>query len=406
MQRAGAAFGFAILAVALAAPFARSEDEVPTISEPELKALAERALAAAVTSSGKSTFALDDAAVSAQGGAKVEQVVAALRASAGKAKLIKHTENLDAPMIRARFSTLSISNAKESMVDHGLYLELEGSNRALLHANVTNLRKSGPGGKVAGHHTATTLDNLADLFVSEKWLKDPPPSTYERVTIVGKASTNSTAQQSLVERVIQRLVAAKAQVIAARVGAVDVERPKNVRLLGAQMGILVALANEADETWIEGSDLAKGGTVYRFHYPFNAAGAGAGIAVKHMKTLARSVEFEFRNDNYRIKPAGPKGKVWILEAKVDAGGDALKNQLTVAARSELVGKEAPHWLHEAKDGAVTIADAKAAGIDVLVTPILRPGKGNKKQVALELRTVADDQVYAEPAANFSEDRPK
>ncbi len=405
MHRAGiAACGLA--ALLLVASIARSEDEAPKIEDADLKLLAEKALAAAVTSSGKSTFALDDAFVSVEGGGKAEKVVAALRAAAGKAKLVKHAENLDAPMIHARLSTLVVVTTKETTTDHGLYIELEASNRSLIHANVTNLRRVGPAGKVAGHHSATTLDMLADTFVAEKWLKDPPPPSLERVTVVGKASTNSIAQQSLVERVIQRLVAAKAQVIAARVGSVDVERPKTARLLGAQMGLLVALATESDEVWLEGSDLAKGGTVYRFHYPFNAASAGAGIAVKHMKTLARSVEFEFRNDNYRVNPAGSKGKVWVLEAKIDSGGEALKNQLTAAVRAELVGREMPRWLFEAKDGEVTVAEAKAAGIDILITPQLKPGKGNKKQVIVELRSTADDNVFAAPTHSYTEERPK
>src|SRR5581483_8323973 len=177
MRRAALVAAVLLLAVAAA----RSED---AIGEADLATLAEKALAAAVTSTGKSTFALDDSGVQAEGGgAKAEAVTAALRAASGKAgvKLVKHAENLEAPMLRVRFSTLVVSNAKESSVDHGLYIELEAATRAVIHANVTNYHKPGPGGRTAGHHSARTLDALADRFVS-KWAEKPDPS---RMTIVG-----------------------------------------------------------------------------------------------------------------------------------------------------------------------------------------------------------------------------
>src|SRR5258708_15123920 len=112
----------AALVLVLAAASARSEDEGP-IAKADLEALAERALAAAVTSSGKSTYALEDAAVQSEGGVKADAVVAALRAGAGKpgVKLVKHSENLEVPMLRVRLSALVVSTAKEATTDFGLY---------------------------------------------------------------------------------------------------------------------------------------------------------------------------------------------------------------------------------------------------------------------------------------------
>lgn len=404
MKRAALAALVLVGAGVLGTRIARSEDDT-AIPDADLKALTERALAAAVTSSGKSTFALDDAAVQSEGGTKADKVIAALRAAAGKAKIIKHSDNLDAPMLHARFSTLVVSTSKESSIDHGLYLELEASNRSLIHANVTNLHKTGAGAKVAGHHTSQTLDSLADGFIA-KWFKDPLPSN---LTVVGKATTNSIAQQSLVERIIQRLIAGKAQVIAARVGAVDVERPKNVRLLGAQIGLLVALSNEADQLFVDGSNLVKGGTAYKYRFPDMSAGAGAGTAALHMKKLASHIEYMLRNDGYRVKPAGAKGKVWVLEARVEqgaGGADSLKNQLTTSARAPLVGHEMATWIIEAHDGETQLSDAKAAGIDVVIQPIFRAAKNNRKEVIIEVRTVADDTVIDEPKHGYAEEQPK
>src|SRR5207302_39297 len=152
------------------------------------------------------------------------------------------------------------------------------------------------------------------------------------------------------ERIIQRLIAGKAQVVAASRGSVDVERPKTVRLLGAQFGLLVQLSNESDVLYLNCSDLVRKVTAEGFPYcdPKTGVAGGAAAAVNQMKKLARSSEYQWRNDGYRFKGANAKGKVWVLEAKVETGGgDTLKNQLTEAVRAELVGKEMAHWIFEA-----------------------------------------------------------
>jgi hypothetical protein len=386
---------------------ARADDD-GSLGTADLEKMAQQGLAAAVTSSGKTVFALDDSfVVSDGGGPKAAEVAAALRTAASKAgaRLIKHADDTAQPMLRVRLSALAVATAKETEVDFGLYIEVEAATRSVLTAGVTTLHKKGPGGKVAGHHTAATLDGLAARFATFYFEK---PAT-QTVTIVGKADSNSVAQQCLIERITARLVSGRAGVVAAARGAVDVDRPKNTRLLGAQLALLVQLWLEQDLVLIQGSDIARRASAERFPYwdPKNGVGSGVAAAVAHMKKLGRSAEWQFRNDGYRIKRGGAKGKVWVLEARIEVGGgDDFKNEVTAAVRNELVGKEAPHWIFEAHDtgtstDAAILAEAKNAGIDVLLVPILKPGaKAGRKLAVLELRTVEDGKTAVTEEATY------
>src|SRR5438067_2025341 len=115
MRRVGP---LAIVLAALASA-ASADDDPAALPESELRTLAERALAAAVGSSGKTTLALDEGAIECEGPSapSAEAVLAALRVSApaAGARLVKHSESLEAPMIHGRFATL--------VHDHDLYLE-------------------------------------------------------------------------------------------------------------------------------------------------------------------------------------------------------------------------------------------------------------------------------------------
>lgn len=374
--------------VLMACP-ALAADDATALSEAELKGLAERALTAAVTSSGKTTFALEDSSVQSEGAAKSEDVATALRAGAAKAgaKIVKHSEHLDALMLHARLSRLIAATSRDTIVDHGLYIELEAPNRQILHANVTNVHKTGPGGRTSGHHTAETLDGFADRFLA-KWQKEPLD---RQVTFVGRAQSNSIAQQCLVERINERLVGAKATVVASRTGSVDVERPKDVKALGTQVGLIVTLSDTTDVLFIDGTDLSNRAVVMRYRDP-PPGGAGNASPVIRMEKLAKTAEYQFRNGGYRVKTAGPKGKAWVLEARIEAGHpESLRQQLTSAVRNVL-NTESPRWIFEAHDGETTSAEAKKAGIDLLVTPIFRTAKNGMKEVQLEIRTTADDTV--------------
>ncbi len=392
-----------LLLLGAIASVGRADETAPT--NEELEALCKRALAAAVASTTKTTYALDEGGARTDGGlVKAEDLAQALRAASEKSgvKLVKHEVSLEAPMLRAHLSSLVLVTAKDTEVDHSLYLELEAPNRQLVHAGVTNLHKSAAGGaKPQGHHTAAGLDFLADDFVAKCFVKTPP----ENVTLVGRAQTNSIAQQSLLERMTQRVVTSgRGAVIAPKTGAVDVMRPKNVRLLGPDVGILVTLDPGADILYVDGNRIA--GNVLLYHYKFPPSPNGKPNPIVRMKKLADDVANAFHNDGYRVKLSGPKAKVWILDLVADPGVPAdLAAKLTAAIRSSFVGHDAEHWSYEAHEGVTTLASARDHGADVIVTPFMHV-KGSARELALEVRTTAEEKVLALEKNGWTEEEPR
>ncbi len=392
-----------LLLLGAIASVGRADESAPT--NEELEALCKRALAAAVASTTKTTYALDEGAARADGGlVKAEDLAQALRAASEKSgvKLVKHEVSLEAFMLRAHLSSLVLVTAKDTEVDHSLYLELEAPNRQLVHAGVTNLHKSGAGGaKPQGHHTAAGLDFLAEDFVAKCFVKTPP----ENVTLVGRAQTNSIAQQSLLERMTQRVVTSgRGAVIAPKTGAVDVMRPKNVRLLGPDVGILVTLDPGADILYVDGNRIA--GNVLLYHYKYPPSPHGIPSPIVRMKKLAEQIEYVFRNDGYRVSITGPKAKVWILDVTAGPGvpGD-LASKLSAAVRSTFLGRDCQHFAYEAQDGPVTLASARDHGADVVVTPSMHL-KGNTREVAIEVRTTAEEKVLDSKKNDWTEEEPK
>jgi hypothetical protein len=392
-----------LLLLAATASVGRADETAPTFEE--LETLCKKALTAAVASTTKTTYALDEGTPRADGGiVKPEDLEKALRNAAERSgvKLQKHEVNLETPMLRAHLTSLVVVTAKDTQVDHSLYLELEAPNRQLVHAGVTNLKKSGPGGaKSQGHHTATGLDFLADDFIAKCFAKAPP----ENVTLVGRAQTNSLAQQSLLERLTQRIVTAgRGAVIAPKTGAMDVMRPKNVRLLGPDVGVLVTLDPGADILYVDGNRIA--GNVLLYHYKYPASPHGVPSPIVRMKKLAEQIEYVFRNDGYRVTITGPKAKVWIVDVKADPGVPAdLVSKLSAAVRSTFVGRDCQHFAYEAQDGSATLASARDHGADVIVTPFVHI-KGNTHEVAIEVRTTAEEKLLDSKKNDWTEEEPK
>jgi len=382
------------------APLARADDPPAPLAGDELGGLVERALAAAVTSCGKS-FALEDTDARAEG-AKPVELAAALRAAAEKAgvRLIAHESNLDVPMLRAHLSTLVAVTAKETERDDSLYLEVEAPDRTLLHANVTNVHRSAPGGPPSGRHTSLALDGFADYFTARWFAKGPPVL----LSVVGLAATSSIPQRSLVERIIQRLLAGKATVVAEKIGPIDVLRPKNVRLSVPQARLTLWLDSLADESEIDVHDLPS--QALKLHLKYPPTPNGVPDPRVRMKRLGESIADMFNNDGYRVKrTSAEKGKVWMLEVQADPGTpDALRSALDASVRSGLSGRKLAHWTFEPREGRATLADARAANVDVIVTPFYRTKGPGKREVQIEVRSTADDKVLDAPSSAWVEGR--
>ncbi len=391
-------------ALAACGAFARAEDAPGKVPADALRGLADRALAAAVASSGLATFALDDRSVEAGAGGpgpadavrsedavRPEDVVAALHASS-RARLVKLSSDPGLPRLHARFASLGPVPGKESPVEHELYLELEAPDRTLLHAKVTPLREEAPGGESA------RLGRLAAAFAA-RWLEKPAPVP---ITVVGAPGASGPEATALVERIIERLVGAKLVLVAPRTGAGDEERPRGVTLVAPRVVMAVSLAPGAGSVEIDGTDRAQGVVLFRYHDPPQASPSSAGL---RMRKLAEAVDWRLRNGGFEGEPRGPRGKAWVVEATIDAGVEpgrgttegAARAELTLAARAALVGPERDRWTVEGKDGAATVAEAKRAGVDIIIAPSLRVAKDGKRWLALEVRSVAEDRLLAAPS---------
>src|SRR5262249_2498583 len=109
-----------LLALAALASSGGADDATTAPTSDELDGLCKKALAAAVASTTKTTYALDDGGARCDGGqVKPEELAQALRAAAEKTnvKLIKHEANLEAPMLRAHLCSLSLVTARDAQVD-------------------------------------------------------------------------------------------------------------------------------------------------------------------------------------------------------------------------------------------------------------------------------------------------
>jgi hypothetical protein len=290
--------------------------------------------------------------------------------------------------------TLLRVNAAETRVDHELYLEVEAPTREVLHAQIDGVTKMGPGGPTVGAMTREKLDGYADKFLA-KWLKQP--KLIEPVSFIPAIQPKLPIGEEwmLADRLVTKVLHKVRVVAAARGQGPDVDRPKNITLLGPRCGFVVSVAEAQGQSAVkvEGFDptTKPPRELFVFRDPESPQQQGL-RPVLMVKDFADAAVFKMQSKRYPHEP-GKKVKVWLAEAAIDKQLETpeVKAQMTNALREKLLQKEIRFYLFEAHDGPIKIEDAKAAEVWLILTPRYFV-ENNTHMAALDIWSVTQDKL--------------
>jgi hypothetical protein len=404
-KRLGPALGLAAAGILVGVAAARADDDAVGLPDAELQGLCEKALGplvAAVCSQGQAQLALDDDGVISEGphappGANVLNALRAAATSA-KVKFTKHADDLTVPILHARETTFVRANPKETIVDHELYLEVEGPTREVLGAAIQDASKTGPGAPTAGYQSPATLDAVAEKFL-KSWLQEKRPPV---VTVIPYPKPpRRPNEDALAERITTRLLHKTTLVAPTRGGGPEVARPPGVKLLAPACVLFVEIGEKGSNmaVAVQGQDPTNKKVLFEFRDPAESKAKGPPRPVALVKKIADSIIFKISGGSYPMK-RGEKAKVWICELQLDPKikiDPDYKNEITKAFREELLKREVPQYAWEPHDGAVTNADAKEANVLLTFTPVIFFDAKGRRMCGVEVRQTETDKVLDRPA---------